>query len=125
VDAHHVRHWARGGETRLDNLVLLCRRHHRLFHEGAYSVELLAGEELRFRDPRGAPIANAPPLPASRLDRLPERRPFEIDAETYEAGAGDRMDRDLTVEALLVVQPPSARDPLPDRGDADCLVERS
>src|SRR6266487_3390280 len=27
VDAHHVQHWAHGGETRLDNLVLLCRRH--------------------------------------------------------------------------------------------------
>src|SRR5438034_3915552 len=30
VDAHHVRHWAHGGETSLDNLVLLCRHHHRL-----------------------------------------------------------------------------------------------
>ena len=28
-DAHHRVHWADGGETRLDNLVLLCRRHHR------------------------------------------------------------------------------------------------
>ena len=25
-DAHHVQHWADGGATRLDNLVLLCRR---------------------------------------------------------------------------------------------------
>ena len=31
-DAHHVRHWADGGPTRLDNLVLLCRRHHRAVH---------------------------------------------------------------------------------------------
>ena len=28
-DVHHVRHWAAGGATRLDNLLLLCRRHHR------------------------------------------------------------------------------------------------
>lgn len=34
-DAHHVVHWADGGETALHNLVLLCRRHHRLVHEGA------------------------------------------------------------------------------------------
>ena len=33
-DAHHVVHWADGGATALDNLVLLCRRHHRMAHEG-------------------------------------------------------------------------------------------
>ncbi len=33
-DAHHVVHWADGGETKLQNLVLLCRRHHRTVHEG-------------------------------------------------------------------------------------------
>lgn len=34
-DAHHIQHWASGGATRLDNLTLLCRRHHRMAHEGA------------------------------------------------------------------------------------------
>jgi hypothetical protein len=34
TDAHHVIHWADGGPTSLDNLVLLCRRHHRAVHEG-------------------------------------------------------------------------------------------
>jgi Domain of unknown function (DUF222)/HNH endonuclease len=62
VDAHHVRHWARGGETKLSNLVLLCRRHHRLVHEGGHSVERLADGELRFRDPWGLPIPEAPLL---------------------------------------------------------------
>ncbi len=38
TDAHHLRHWADGGETKLDNLVLLCRFHHRLVHEEGYSV---------------------------------------------------------------------------------------
>ena len=38
-DAHHIVHWAKGGETRLDNLTLLCRRHHRLIHEGGCSLE--------------------------------------------------------------------------------------
>ena len=38
VDGHHIRHWADGGATRLDNLVLLCRHHHRLLHEGRYYV---------------------------------------------------------------------------------------
>jgi len=39
VDAHHVRHWSAGGETSLDNLVLLCSRHHQLVHEGGFSIE--------------------------------------------------------------------------------------
>lgn len=42
VDAHHIVHWADGGETKLGNLVLLCRRHHRLVHEGGYQVALTA-----------------------------------------------------------------------------------
>jgi Domain of unknown function (DUF222)/HNH endonuclease len=31
-DAHHIVHWARGGPTSVDNLLLLCRRHHTLIH---------------------------------------------------------------------------------------------
>lgn len=33
-DGHHLVHWADGGPTRLDNLILLCRRHHRAAHTG-------------------------------------------------------------------------------------------
>ncbi|HEX5630593.1 MAG TPA: DUF222 domain-containing protein, partial [Acidimicrobiia bacterium] len=33
-DAHHITHWAHGGPTSIDNLRLLCRRHHRMAHEG-------------------------------------------------------------------------------------------
>jgi hypothetical protein len=32
--AHHVVHWIHGGDTDLDNLILLCHRHHRMVHEG-------------------------------------------------------------------------------------------
>jgi len=38
VDAHHILHWAHGGETKMSNLVLLCRRHHGLIHEGSFRV---------------------------------------------------------------------------------------
>ncbi|MEE9299212.1 MAG: HNH endonuclease signature motif containing protein, partial [Acidimicrobiia bacterium] len=37
-DAHHITHWAHGGPTSLDNLTLLCRRHHRAAHQDDQAV---------------------------------------------------------------------------------------
>ena len=42
-DAHHVVHWVDGGPTSLDSLELLCRRHHRLVHEGKEPGRLARG----------------------------------------------------------------------------------
>ena len=50
TDAHHIRHWADGGETSLENLVTLCRYHHRELHRGEYLIERGAGGELIFVD---------------------------------------------------------------------------
>ncbi|MHB8490287.1 MAG: HNH endonuclease signature motif containing protein [Candidatus Dormibacteria bacterium] len=36
--AHHIKHWAKGGATDLDNLVLVCHRHHWLVHEGGWKL---------------------------------------------------------------------------------------
>jgi len=60
VDAHHVQHWADGGETKMDNLVLLCRRHHRLVHEGGFGLEAGPDREFRFSLPDGTHLPNAP-----------------------------------------------------------------
>jgi Domain of unknown function (DUF222)/HNH endonuclease len=38
TEGHHVKHWANGGETKLDNLITLCGFHHRLVHEGGYDL---------------------------------------------------------------------------------------
>ena len=38
-DAHHIVHWADGGPTKLFNLLLLCRRHHRMVHEGRWQLQ--------------------------------------------------------------------------------------
>jgi hypothetical protein len=61
-DAHHMVHWADGGPTALSNLILLCRRHHRLTHErGGFRVEMVEGRPL-FRRPDGSILEErAPP----------------------------------------------------------------
>jgi hypothetical protein len=38
-DGHHVVWWTRGGATALPNLALMCRPHHRLVHEGGWSLQ--------------------------------------------------------------------------------------
>jgi hypothetical protein len=53
-DAHHVKHWADGGETKLTNLILLCRPHHGLAHDG-FRVEMIDGAPAFFR-PDGSPM---------------------------------------------------------------------
>jgi hypothetical protein len=59
-DAHHVVHWADGGTTALPNLVLLCRRHHRLVHAG-FGMKIADGRPI-FRRPEGTIIEDrAPP----------------------------------------------------------------
>ena len=52
-DAHHIRHWAEGGATKLNSLVLLCRRHHRAVHEEGFTVTLRDDGDPRFFWPDG------------------------------------------------------------------------
>jgi hypothetical protein len=59
-DAHHVRHWANGGKTSLQNLVLLCRRHHRMVHERGFSL-VMDGTAPLFRRPDGTPLEDRGP----------------------------------------------------------------
>ena len=62
VDAHHIQHWADGGETSMDNLVLLCRRHHRLVHEEGVGVHSQVGGQVYFTDPQGHHLPDAAEL---------------------------------------------------------------
>jgi HNH endonuclease len=98
VDAHHIRHWARGGRTTLDNLVLLCRRHHRLVHEGGYAID----ERMRFYDPWGRHIPSIWRPPSGDTDQLRRSHVFStIDHNTCASGDGERIDLDLAVDAVI------------------------
>jgi hypothetical protein len=46
TEPHHIEHWADGGAKTLDNLVLLCRRHHRRVHEEGWKLEWGAKRDL-------------------------------------------------------------------------------
>ena len=48
LDAHHVVHWANGGETSLENTILLCSKHHRLLHEGGFRIKKGPDNEWSF-----------------------------------------------------------------------------
>ena len=74
VDAHHVRHWAAGGETSLANLVLLCSRHHRLVHEGGYRIDKDYRDRWIFRRPDGIAVPACGYRAADRRDDAVESR---------------------------------------------------
>jgi len=93
VDAHHVVHWAHGGETGLDNLVLVCRHHHRLLHEGGYTLSVDRRGRRRFRRPDGAPIPAAPFRSASGA--------LEPASAPTLTGAGEGMNLRACVDAVL------------------------
>ena len=109
-DAHHIKHWADGGETRLDNLVLLCRRHHRAVHEQGFGVKMVEGTEtieggdriegaerieggdrgrVRFYWPDGQIFPDVPPVPRVPSDPV-------ADLEAGHRGLGIRIDPETT-----------------------------
>jgi hypothetical protein len=56
LDAHHVQHWADGGETSLANLLTLCATHHRLVHEGGFAIQRNREGDYYFTRPDGRPV---------------------------------------------------------------------
>ncbi len=108
VDGHHIRHWADGGETSLENLVLLCRHHHGLVHEGGYICEKTPSGEVIFRAPDKRPLAPYAELPGIETGEDPVtwlQRHIDttlIDRNTCvsKVYAGDHMDWDLAVANL-------------------------
>ena len=76
TEVHHVKHWADGGETSLANTILLCRRHHRLVHEGGTRMALDRDGKAAFFTRAGEVIASAPPpLRVGAEVELPEPPP--------------------------------------------------
>ena len=62
TDAHHIRHWANGGQTSLANLISFCKAHHRLVHEKDYIIAATA-TGFAFYTKDGTPLPRCPQLP--------------------------------------------------------------
>jgi hypothetical protein len=69
LHAHHVLYWWYGGRTDLNNLVLLCQRHHIAHHDGAFRIINLGHGTFRFETPTGTDLAH--PIPHTDPGRLP------------------------------------------------------
>jgi hypothetical protein len=95
LDAHHIQHSTSGGHTNLDNLLLLCRRHHRLLHEHRYTLSLDPDGHTHFHNQHGITIPNQPPRPPPSgpdgLHHQQHQHGLTIDDDTCKNGHGDPM----------------------------------
>ena len=104
LDGHHIRHWAHGGETRLSNLVMLCRFHHRQVHEGKVDVRMLDDGALRFVGARGQRLEAAVSMSGDADQLICRHRQEAIDIGPTTAVSrwcGERLDYDLAVAGLM------------------------
>jgi hypothetical protein len=121
VDGHHVHHWAEGGETKLGNLVSLCRFHHRQVHEGGVRIERLDDGAWRFIRPDGeAFVATSPghtqPMQGDweTVARQHAERGLHIDPHTARTRwRGESMDYGIAIDVLLA-KDRQAPQPKPD-----------
>lgn len=104
VDGRHIRHWAHGGETSLTNLLLLCRRHHRLVHEGGFGLHSDSHGRFVFTGPDGQSIPDAPLTAPSQDDvrQLNCQKGLRIGPHTtVPLWGGEQIDYGLGVDGLL------------------------
>jgi hypothetical protein len=106
VDAHHIQHWADGGETSMDNLVLLCRRHHRLVHEEAFGLNRAVNGAIHFSLPDGKVIPQGPDTRFSgnvvALRSRNQEKGLNITSKTVVTKwCGEKMDHQMAVLGLL------------------------
>ncbi|MFD7154763.1 DUF222 domain-containing protein [Kribbella sp. NPDC059898] len=64
-DAHHLTHWVDGGATAVDNMALLCRRHHVDLHNDRWTITITNGKVHVARPAWADPISAQPGTPST------------------------------------------------------------
>jgi len=97
VDAHHIRYWSNGGETKLGNLISLCKAHHHLVHDQGIIIAATS-DGFTFQLPDGARLSNSPPLPAGDPAAITESHGAVITPTTIVSPhSGGRLDLNMAV----------------------------
>lgn len=97
VDLHHIVFWANGGETRLGNLICLCKRHHVLVHDTGIIIATDDGT-FRFFQPDGTPIPDSPPLPGGSVGGLADSHDADLEWHTIiPPHSGERLDLRMAI----------------------------
>ena len=104
VDAHHVIHWTSYGRTALGNLVLLCRRHHRLVHEDGFGVVITPDGHPVFSTPDGKPLPERPPTPCSEHSLRHWHEEWPDQGAIESRWAGEPMDLGYVTSVITRVQ---------------------
>jgi hypothetical protein len=81
VDIHHIEHWANGGETAVEQLMLLCSKHHTLVHEGGFRIEKDFQDRWTFFRPDGIAV---PDCGYHARDMLDDDIRYEEQGERYQ-----------------------------------------
>jgi len=101
VDLHHIRYWSNGGQTKLDNLVSLCKYHHLLVHDRGYLIAAARDGTLTFYRPDGTMIPASPSLPQAD-GTIEDWHDADIDPETIiPPWYGERLDLDYAIHACF------------------------
>ena len=100
ADIHHIIAWAKGGKTRLRDLILLCEAHHVIVHALGYLITP-AGVGFAFTRPDGQPMPNNSELPGSDGD-LTRCHDADITIDTIiPTGLADKFDLELAIWACF------------------------
>jgi hypothetical protein len=106
LEGHHAEHWARGGKTDLENLVFLCRFHHRLIHSCGYSVKPVnSGFEFYRPDGSLIPATHSPPTRTGNIRARNIKRGAVIAADAIKSGwDGERMNLGYVIDIICLTQ---------------------